>query len=282
MEFLFSKFFQTIIKYALEFFNILIDHFVKESTLFTLDQVSNITSKIQVIAAALLVYSVLTDITYKISGVEGNIYDVNAGEYALKIFMNIAALVGLPYIMMEFATVSTNMLNLANNLGIYHFSIDQSGDIFSGIIDFNNTGLLTLIMLGVLIYYGIKSIISLAKVQVELFIIILVSPLSMVDFYKGPDKLKSLLMNMIALTATGAIKIILLYIALKIIGEMELNILAAKESIVNFIKVIAIFAVAENPSAAATFMLNPTQGKGSGGKGYMMMEVARRLITKGA
>ncbi len=282
MEFLFTKFFQTILNIALDLFSMLIGHFVEQSTLFSLDGLSGLTITIQAIAGVIMFYSVMSDIVYKLSGIEGSFYDINLGEYALKIFVNIAILSGLPYIMLEVGKIATNMLSIANKAGVRYFPINRTGDFFvPGVFDFNNAGLITLIMAGILIFMGIKSVISLAKVQVELFIILLISPLSMIDFYKGPDKLKGLMMNVISLITTAAVKILLIYIALNILGEMQINILSTNESIVDFIKVVAIFAVADNPQAAASFMLNPAQNKGGGAKGYVAMEIARKIITKG-
>lgn len=286
MDHLLQKLAASVINMGIQVFKLLVNLFIVNGKMFDLESLSTLLRYIQLIVVLLMFLSILKDLVYKLSGVEGSIYDINPGEYVMRIIMNIIAIVVIPDILKYITYLSMNMIKIINTVAGNSFSVDRSGSLF-GPVDFTSSGIVVIFITIILVYQGIKSIYSLAKVQVEILIILLVAPLSLIDFYKGPDKLRSLLDNTIALVSTACIKIVLIYLGLQVIGKMDFSTLRALPNtipnFVSFLKAFAIFAVAENPQAAVSFMLNPTRGEMGGHlqKVYYVAQIARKVVTKG-
>lgn len=98
MTYLLTKLCLSIFEVLIGLFTKMFDAFIEKPALFDATKFEPILTTIQIVCAVLCLLSVMKDIIFRLSGVEGNIYDLNIGEYITKIIFNIIGISLFPKI----------------------------------------------------------------------------------------------------------------------------------------------------------------------------------------
>lgn len=283
MTFLISKLAKTILEILIELFTNMLQIFIEKPALFDETKFGPIMEVIQIISAVLLILSVMKNIILRLSGLEGNIYDINIGEYSLKIMFNIIALTLFPKILLVLLSMSSDIYGTISESSLQIFS--SSNFAMYQNINIDQFGITVIIVLIVLLFQGITCLVFLAKTQVEVLLATLVFPIVLIDLYKGSDKLNSFLSKLTGLFVNMCLQIFLIYFALSNIINIPFEF--SSDFAWSVFIAIACFKVASNPSVISDFIVSPSSGSGIQGalqKGYYASRIAtasKKLFKKG-
>lgn len=282
MTFLLTKLCISIFEIIVDLFTMLFSIFLEKPALFEAAKFEKIMVTIQIICAVLCVLSVMKDIIFRLSGIEGNIYDLNIGEYITKIIFNIIGISLFPKILTVMINLSIDIYGYINYTSkeMFHISIESYKNI-----DIAATSLIMIIILIVILYFGIKALITLAKTQIEILIANIIFPIVLIDFYKGSDKLNSFLSKTVGLFVNMCIQIFIIYLGVSFMVQIPGSI--SSDFIWNIFVAIACFQISANPSIASELVTAPTSGSGIGNSlqkayyGSKIFSATKRFFTKG-
>lgn len=283
MTFLVTKLLNTALEFIIELFTNMVKVFIEKPALFTPGKFGTISTTVQMVAAVLMVLSIMKDIVFRLSGIEGNIYDMNLGEYMTKIFMNVVAIGLFPKILVVMISYSTSIYGAISSASGDMFSMDNL-DLYKD-VDITKFSITILIVVIYLLLTGMKSVTMLAKTQIEMLIASVVFPIVLIDFYKGSDKLNAFMTKFTGLVVNMCLQIFLIYFALSNLVEIPLEI--SSDFVWKTFVASACFKISANPAIVADLIVTPGGGARGGGmlqKGYYgarIVSVARRVLTKG-
>lgn len=215
----------------------------------------------QVIGASMLVLSMMKDITFKMSGIEGNIMDLNMFEYVGKALMNIVAISAVPQIMLIIVEMSNDINQLLGKVAPKALS-SSTGDVSNFLTKtmLGVTGLEYIIIFLVIILFAVAVCIKIAKLKIEILVAIIFCPIALADMFKSTDKFNSLMSKFIGTLVSLSVNIVLINIAFKKLLEITVDGDISK-LIGNTIIIIAICLTAIKP----TIISDIIQGSGVGG-----------------
>ena len=273
--------FEVLIDLFIKMFNI----FIEKPALFDSTKFEPILTTIQIVCAVLCLLSVMKDIIFRLSGIEGNIYDLNIGEYLVKIIFNIVGISLFPKIFTIMVDIALNVCGYINNQSKEIFTPSDVLETYKN-VNLDTATLVLLILLIVIIFFGLKAVMTLAKTQVEILIANIIFPIVLIDFYKGSDKLNSFLSKTMGLFVNMCVQILLIYFGMTFMTKIPTSGLDS-DFIWNILIATSCFMISSNPSIASDFITAPGGSSGSGGMqkayyGARMLSAAKTFITKGA
>ena len=283
MTFLINKLITSFAQIISEFFNALLEVFLEKPALFSFDAYVNIVNMAEMVAGVFLVLSVMKDIVYRLSGIEGNIYDFNVGEYIIKIFFNAFAITAFPkifiFVVLKLTSIYGFISQESKNLMPEAYKPETVKEFFMSIANGMNAiafaPIVMVLILLVFFVFGIKALISLAKTQIEVLIATIAFPIILTDLYKGTDKLNSFLMKTGGLVMFMCMQIFLVYFGSSFVVKIPTSM--SGEFAWNIMCALASFSVASNPALIRDFIIYPEKSNLLQ-KGFYLTNIAKSAV----